>query len=67
MINEQLIIKAVVYFTGIVVSLGLILNSFLIIQVGILPSAIISLWWAWKWQKTMKLGIGTKSFKNKKN
>jgi hypothetical protein len=67
MITEQLIIKAVVYFTGITVSLGLVLKSFLIIQVGILPSVLIAVWWAFKWQKSMKLRIETKSLKNKEN
>jgi len=57
MITEQLITKAVVYFTGIIVSLGLVLKSFIIIQVGIIPSVLIAVHWAFKWQKSMKLKV----------
>jgi len=57
MVTEQFITKAVVHFTGIIVSLGLVLKSFIIIQVGILPSVIISIYWTLKWQKQMKLKL----------
>lgn len=67
MISEQFMQKIVIFITSGIVSLGLVLKSFLLIQIGILPSITFVIYWALKQQKQMKLGIGTKSLKNKEN
>lgn len=60
MLTEQLISKVIIYFTGIMVSIGLVLKMFLIIEIGIIPSLLIAVYWALKsitYSRTLKGGV----------
>lgn len=51
---EEFLTKGAVYFSGVLVCLGLILNKDLIIKVGIVPLIILAMSWMFRSIRKMK-------------
>jgi hypothetical protein len=57
MLSESFIIKCAVYFTGIVVSIGIAIKSFFLINIGIVPICILCVCWTYNSLKSHRLNL----------